>query len=79
MSSAMGRLGQATNELGELVSSLLDRITGVCRPSVPAPLTGTKAPELDLSAELPMQVKLEAMKVAGCVTRLQDALSRLEL
>ncbi len=78
-SSALDRLSKATDELGALVSSLLDRIAGVCRPSVPSPLVGNKAPEMALSAALPMQVNQEAIKVAECVTRLRDALSRLEL
>lgn len=79
MSSVLERLGKATDELDGLVSSLLGRIAGVCRPSVPAPETAAKKLEVSLSAAIPMQINQEAMKVAGCVTRLQDALSRLEL
>ena len=79
MSSAIERLEKATDQLSGLVSSLLDRIAVVSRP--PAPTAGTveKGVELSFSAALPMQVNQQVMKINECVTRLQNALSRLEL
>jgi len=78
MSAAIEGLSKATEDLGSLVASLVDRIEIVCAPSVPTPDTAVKV-ERSYTAPLAIKVKLEAAKVADCVSRIQAVLSRLEL
>jgi len=80
ISVAMGGLSRAGDELQVVLGALLERLEKACRPSIPMPACGgTAAPEIAPTAPLACVITVEAAKLAACVSRMQNVLSRLEL
>lgn len=78
--SAIGAMEKHLGEFDELLSRLIGRIEPVLRPSVPTPDMINKArEEQPIESPLASQINSFNLRMRNYITRIQDALNRLEL